>query len=142
MSAVSSYPTMLSPRHVLNLAPVDLPIIEEGSSSNIINEFERGYEIFNTQDENEAFAKSIGAKRRSSYKEKDGFKICSTTNLGVHSLDEIIKFVTTSKIGSNLDKKLSELSIGEYTYRRYVCYVNIHDATTVRYVTSWVKKVN
>jgi len=70
----------------------------------------------------------------------DGFKICSTTSKKVHSLEEIMKF-TTSNEGSNLDKKLSDLKVGEYAYRRYVCYIDIRDNSTERYVTIWVKRI-
>lgn len=132
---VIAQPTMLSPHNIKNLEPVDLPIVTTG-------EFERGHSIFNTQDENEIYAKSHGAKVSLPPYKKDtkGFKVCSTTELKVHSLEEILKF-TTSKVGSNMDKKLSDLKVGEYTHRRYVCYRDISDKSTECFVTIWVKRI-
>jgi hypothetical protein len=131
---VSANPTMLSSKNILNLNSIDLPEITS-------NEFERGHGVFETQMENENYAKQFGSKRITSYDmNDDGFKICSTTSKKVHSLEEIMKF-TTSTEGSNLDKKLSDLKVGEYAYRRYVCYIDISDNSTERYVTIWVKRI-
>ena len=131
---VSANPTMLSSKNILNLNSIDLPEITS-------NEFERGHGVFETQMENENYAKQFGSKRITSYDmTDDGFKLCSTTSKKVHSLEEILKF-TTSTEGSNLDKKLSDLKFGEYAYRRYVCYIDIRDNSTERYVTIWVKRI-
>ena len=128
-------PTMLSPKNITHLEAVDLPKLNSG-------EFERGYKVFNTQAENEKYAKDFGAKRISNYEmNDDGFKMCSTTSLKVHSLEEIMKFTKTSNEGSNMDKKLSDLKVGEYAYRRYVCYGLLSDKSTERFVTIWVKRV-
>ena len=122
---VSANPTMLSSKNILNLNSIDLPEITS-------IEFERGYGVFETQIENETYAKQFGSKRITTYDiNNDGFKLCSTISKKVHSLEEIIKF-TTSNEGSNLDKKLSDLKVGEYAYRRYVCYIDIRDKSTER----------
>lgn len=127
--------TMLSAKNISNLDPEDSPDVNSG-------EFERGHEVFNTQAENEEYAKKIGAKRVSKYDTNDnGFKMCSTTSLKVHSLDEILKFTKTSKEGSNLDKKLSDVKVGEYAYRRYVCYRDISNKSSECFVTIWVKRI-
>ena len=132
---VSQDPTMLSPKHVANLEAVDLPEINSG-------EFERGYQVFNTQEENEVYAKKFGAKRISNYDTNDnGFKMCSTASLKVHSLEEILKFTKSSKEGSNMDKKLSDLKVGEYAHRRYVCYRDITDKSSECFVTIWIKRI-
>jgi hypothetical protein len=126
---------MLSAKNISNLDPEDSPDVNSG-------EFERGHEVFNTQAENEEYAKKIGAKRVSKYDTNDnGFKMCSTTSLKVHSLDEILKFTKTSKEGSNLDKKLSDVKVGEYAYRRYVCYRDISNKSSECFVTIWVKRI-
>jgi hypothetical protein len=131
----SNLTTMLSPKHISNLESVSLPKVNSG-------EFERGHRVFNNQKDNEAYAKVCGAKRVSTYTTNDdGFKMCSTTTLKVHSLAEILKFTTTTNEGSNMDKKLSDLKIGEYAYRRYVCYEDINDKTSERFVTIWVKRL-
>lgn len=131
--------SMLHPKHISNLNPDDLP---NPRRDDLYNEnFERGYQVFNNQNENEIYAKQFGAKRRSNYKCVNGFKICSTTSLGVKSLNEIIKFATSSKIGSNLDKKIDTIGIGEFAYRRYVCYEDINNQNTEMYVTIWVKRI-
>jgi hypothetical protein len=98
--------------------------------------------VFDTQEDNEKYAKKFGAKRVSHYdKNEEGFKMCSTTSLRVHLLDEIMKFIKTSNEGSNMDKKLSDLKVGEYAYRRYVCYKTITDKSTECFVTIWVKRL-
>lgn len=132
---VSSEPTMLTSRNILNLDALELP-------EHNIGEFERGYKIFETQDENEEYAKCLGAKYVSHYEiNKDGFKLCTSSSLKVHSLDEIMKFTKTSNKGSNMDRKLSDLKIGDYAYRRYVCYINITDKFSECFATIWVKRV-
>lgn len=132
---VSSDPTMLSAKHVKNLKAVELPEVNSG-------EFERGYKVFDTQSENEEYAKKFGAKRASTYDIDDnGFKMCSTTSLKVHSLEEIMKFTKTSNEGSNMDKKLSDLKVGDYAYRRYVCYKNMDDKSSECFVTIWVRRI-
>ena len=132
---VSADPIMLSPKHIANLEPVEVPLANSG-------EFERGYEVFDNQAENEAYAKKYGAKRVSTYTTNDdGYKMCSTTSLKVNTLEEVLKFTKTSNEGSNMDKKLSELNVGEYAYRRYVCYRNISDKSSECFVTIWVKRL-
>jgi hypothetical protein len=132
---VSAVPTMLSSKNIQNLEAVDLPVANSG-------EFERGYQVFENQEDNETYAKKFGSKRISKYDTNDdGYKMCSTTSLKVHSLDEIMKFTTTSNEGSNMDKKLSDLKIGDYAYRRYVCYRNISDKSSECFVTIWVKRL-
>lgn len=132
---VSADPTMLSSKHIQNLEAVDSPVSNSG-------EFERGYKVFENQADNEAYAMKLGAKRISTYDtNEDGYKMCSTTSLKVHSLDEIMKFTKTSNEGSNMDKKMSDLKIGEFAYRRYVCYRNISDKLSECFVTIWVKRL-
>lgn len=132
---VSANPTMLSSKNIQNLEVVELPLANSG-------EFERGYQVFETQADNEAYAKKLGAIRISTYDtNNDGYKMCSTTSLKVHSLDEIMKFTKTSNEGSNMDKKISDLKIGEFAYRRYVCYRNISDKLSECFVTIWVKRI-
>ena len=127
---------MLSAKNIDNLSAVKLPDLNEGV-------FERGYKIFKTQKENEIYAKEFGAKRESVYNvTDDGFKICTTTSHPrIHSLEEIIKIANSPTLGSNLDKGIAELKIGEYAYRKYVCYELINDNTTECYVTSWIKRL-
>jgi len=131
LGRVKSQSTMLSPENIRNLEPVDLP-----------SEFDRGHAIFKTQKENEAYAKTVGAKRTASYKKNDdGFKMCSTSCLKVQTLVDILKITTSSNEGSNMDKPLSELKLNECAYRRYVCYRDITDNSTECYVTIWVKRI-
>lgn len=132
---VSANPTMLSPKHIQNLEAVDLPAFNTG-------EFERGYSIFNTQQENEKYAKNYGAKRMSTYNVDDnGFKMCTITSKKVNSLEDVLKLTQSSNEGSNMPKSLSELKVGETTHRRYVCYRDITDKTTECFVTIWVKRL-
>lgn len=133
---VVSEPTMLSEKYIENLKAINGPTPLKSP------EFKRDYGKFKTQAENEAYAKQFGAKRVSTYRtDNNGFKMCSTTALKVHSLEEILRFAKTSNEGSNMDKKLSDLKVGDYAYRRYVCYENINDISTEWYVTIWVKRI-
>jgi len=134
---VSTKSTLFSPKHIANLESTPFPIISN-------NEFARGYEIFSSQAENEEYAAATTGSeiRESNYHvNPDGFKMCSTTSLKVHSLEEVLKFTTTANEGSNLNKKLSDLMIGDYAHRRYVCYENINDISTEKFVTIWVKRI-
>ena len=132
---ISSESSMLSAHNITNLKAVELPSINSG-------EFERDHKVCDSQEENELYAKQFGAKRKTSYTvNEDGFKLCSSSSRKVHSLEEILKFTKTSNEGSNMDKKLSDLKIGEYAYRRYVCYRDISDKTTECFVTIWVKRL-
>ena len=105
------------------------------------DEFERDYRIFNTQTENEEFAKTVGAKRFSTYKLKDGFKMCSVSSLKIQSLEDILKITRSKKKGCNMDKPLSELKLNEYSHRCYVCYRDVRDNSTDCYITIWVKRI-
>jgi len=125
---------MFSPKHIKNL--------EEASLPKIISNFERGHNIFDTQEENEECAKQFGAKQVSKYEtNSNGFKMCSTASKKVHSLAEIMKLTTTENEGSNMDKKLSDIKVGEFAYRRYVCYDDIDDIQSEKFVTIWVKRI-
>jgi hypothetical protein len=105
-------------------------------------EFQRQYAVFNTQHENDEFAKQFGAQRKCAYKPNEsGFKMCSTTSLGVHSLEEIERFAKESSGCSNLDKPEKGIKVGECAYRRYVCYRDIQDINTECYVTIWAKRL-
>jgi len=105
-------------------------------------DFERGYEIFDSQRENDTYAKKHGAKNKSRvYPESNGFKICSTSVKCVHSLDDIEKIANSVNLGSNLDKAISSLEIGEYAHRRYVCYRDLSDKASECYVTIWTKRI-
>jgi len=137
---LGSISTILSPKNVLNLKDAGFP----KKSDKVDKEFDRGYEIWNTQEENFKYASQYGATRITTYtKDQKGFKICTTTsNPKVHTLEEILKLTNTENEGSNMPKPLSELvEVGDSTYRCYVCYENINDINTERYVTIWVKRI-
>ncbi len=127
---------MLTARNIKNLEATDLPSEEDG-------EFERDHGIFETQEENEEYAKKYGGKRAVSYKSNDkGFKMCTTSSTPkVQLLDDILKLTETSNKGSNMPKALSEMIVGESQCRRYVCYRDIKDKSTECFVTIWVKRV-
>lgn len=135
--STKSTSTLFSPKHITNLEPIALPKI-------INTKFERGYQIFSSQAENEEYAAATTGSEMhgSNYKiTPRGFKICSTTSVNVHSLEDVLKFTTTSNEGSNLNKSLSDLKIGDYAHRRYVCYEDINDISTEKFVTIWVKRI-
>lgn len=96
---------------------------------------------FTTQTENEIFAKEHGAKRATKYaRDENGFAKCSTETNCVQTLENIIKLAETGNKGSNMPQPLKNLKVGEYMCRRYVCYEDITDVTTERYLTIWVRR--
>jgi hypothetical protein len=108
------------------------------------SKFERGYQIFDTKEENDIYAMEIGATRKSNkYKtDENGFKICSQSIVKVHLTEDIITHFKKCTVGSNMDKKLEDVKLGEYTYRRYVCYDSLTDITSEKYVTCWFKRIS
>ena len=108
------------------------------------SKFERGYRIFDTKEENDIYALEIGASRKSNKYRTDaqGFKICSQSVVKVHLTEDIINHFKHCTVGSNMDKKLEDVKLGEYTYRRYVCYDSLTDITTEKYVTCWFKRIS
>jgi hypothetical protein len=105
--------------------------------------FERDFCEWKTQEENDNFAiETCGAKQTAKYDTNDfGFKMCSTSSCKVQSYDDILKLTKTKNIGSNMDKKIEDLKVGEYAYRRYVCYKDITDKSTELFMTIWVKRI-
>jgi len=96
---------------------------------------------FTTQAENEIFAKEYGAKRATKYaRDENGFAKCSTEINCVQTLENIEKLAETGNKGSNMPQPLKNLKVGEYMCRRYVCYEDITDVTTERYLTIWVRR--
>jgi len=112
-------------------------------SSNKDPEFDSGYKEFKTESENHTYAIEHGAKKLVNYKkDSDGFQICSTGESPHRcSYEEIMQLVSSKKIGSNLDRNIDDLPVGEYAHRRYVCYKNTSDITSVVYITRWVKRL-
>jgi hypothetical protein len=127
--------TFVTHHNIVGIVPVDIPQPYD-------SEFERGYQVFDTQAENEIYAKQHGAHRETTYiTDENNFKQCSTSTYGVHSLDNIIKFTKSPNPCSNLDKAASDVPLGRYAYRRYVCYRDITDITTECFVTIWAKRI-
>jgi hypothetical protein len=125
--------------HSSNVDGLDVPEEPE-----VLPEFEKGYRIFNSKDESETFAKTLGAQRTTSYSDdanKPGFKMCSSSTKRVHSTQELIDFLTRSRPCSNMDKKPSEVELGKYAFRRYVCYDSLEDNATEKYVVAWAKRI-
>ena len=108
-----------------------------------VDEFERGWAEFNTQAANDDFAKkTCGAKRNTDYIKDGEFEVCTAgAKKGVQSYSDVMKLTTTTNIGSNMDKKLSQIKVGEYGYRRFVCYKDLSDPKSKCYVTIWIKRV-
>lgn len=106
--------------------------------------FERGYQVFDTKEQMDIFAmNTLGAKQRShKYNTNtDGFKVCSQSVVKVHVTSDIITQFQSSKAGSNMDKKLKDVQLNEYTYRRYVCYDRLTDIDSEKYIACWFKRI-
>ena len=134
------------------------PIYRDGDKSVISNirvkkekkvnaehaKFERGYRVFATKEEMDLFAmEELGATRKSNKYNTDseGFKICSQSAVKVHKTEDIIQHFEKSTVGSNMDKKLEDVHLGEYAYRRYVCYDLLTDISSEKYVVCWFKRI-
>jgi hypothetical protein len=130
----STITTMLNEKHIPNLTAED--------ELRLSNDYERKWDVYNTQDENEAAAVQYGSTRRSNYKVNvNGFKMCSTTHLKVQSLKEIEELAHSKNPCSNLDKAMGGFEVGEYAYRKYVCYVDINDKATERFAVIYTKRL-
>ena len=104
--------------------------------------FKRSSKEFSNYDEAFEFAKTLGAKNQRSYRTDEfGFKMCSAKKTKVQCASEIRELATTKNIGSNMNKKLSVLQVGEYAHRMYVCYEDIRDITTELYIIIYVERV-
>ena len=108
------------------------------------DDFIRESNEFATQEENEAFVRSLGVSLNESsgtYDEDDnGFKLCSSGKKKVHSYAEIKKLMVTKNIGSNMPINLATLPVEGITLRKYVCYRDMSDKTSEVYVTIYVKR--
>ncbi len=106
--------------------------------------FERGYRVFVSKEEMDLFAmEHLGATRKSNkYNTNDeGFKVCSQSVVKVHKTEDIIQHFEKSTVGSNMDKKLEDVQLGEYAYRRYVCYDSLTDISSEKFVVCWFKRI-
>ena len=131
---------MLHHDNIKHLEPVD-PLEMKS------DKFLKGYRVFDNQEANEVYAKEYGgAKRRTRYDSvmRNGklFKVCCTSTRDVHSLEEVMTIAKSSNLGTNMDRNIETLSVNEACNRRYVCYVDITDPSTERYVTVWVKRIS
>ena len=123
--------------HPSNVDGLDVPEEPE-----VLPEFEKSHRIFDTKDEAERFAKTLGAQRITSYdKDENGFEMCSSSTKRVHSKQELIDFLTKSRPCSNMDKKPSDVELGKYAFRRYVCYDSLDNKDTVKYVVAYAKRI-
>jgi len=139
---VESIESKVHHSNMMNLNAVDI----ENKDSSAINDddYERGYEFFDTLRENNEYAKNHGAKsnvKKYDNKDDNGFMLCSSSTKKVHSYSELKDFFTTSSIGSNMPVKIDKLKVGESTCRRYVCYKDLEDLNSVQFATSWVRRL-
>lgn len=71
-------------------------------------------------------------------KEKDGFKVCSTTKSPCkHRVDEIDRFRSGKKTANMPIPK----EVGKCSARRYVAYADEHDPSTARFCVHWIKRI-
>jgi hypothetical protein len=127
--------TFVTHHNIIGIVPTSIPQPTD-------SEFERGHQVFDTQAENEIYAKQHGATRKTTYTtDEKNFKQCSTSTYGVHSLEDIIKFTKSPNPCSNLDKAASDVPLGGYAYRRYVCYRDVTNINTECFVTIWAKRI-
>ena len=114
-----------------------------GENTELQKKFVRDHRVKDTQAEIEILAKEkIPKSRRVTYAmNSDGFKMCSISGgPKVQSLAHVMKLALSENKFSNMPKKMDELTVDEYTHRRYVCYENIHDCSTEKFVIIWVQR--
>lgn len=135
---VKSKPTKV---HTSNVKGLGSPI-EEADEDKSDSEFEWGHTgPFRTQAADSDASKFLGFKEPASFSANEkGFKECSLTHKRVHSLSEILAHIS-KKIRGGYDKNIESLTVGEFAKRRCVCYEDLEDPSTERYVTIWVKRV-
>jgi len=108
-------------------------------------EFDRGYRVFDVKGDNDKYSIAHGASRTHDTSKllvtPDGFIKSTTSETKVFDRFSLERFMSSSTIGSNFPVPLSRLDVGKYAFRRYVCYENLNDSSTVRYATSWVKRL-
>lgn len=130
--------------HVSNLTNLTQPNTD--SQENPEPEFEFIFAEFTSLSQNDAWAKeNCGAERNTRYNHstepgKEAFFICSSSFTGIHSYADLYQHHTEAKQGG-LDKNPEALYDGEVAYRRYVCYKDMSDPTSVCYVTRAVRRL-
>ena len=114
---VSAKPTMLSPKNILNLETVDLPVLEEEEEINL-------YRIYDNEDVFCKVCKILDYKYKKAEINEHGFKMTSLNETScVASLHDALKKIHTGYGGK---KKAFR------TY--YPCYVDTSDISTLRFV--------
>lgn len=128
--------TMLSSNNIDNLEPIGLPVAENKN-------YKREVKVFHTKEECDDFVINVtnGRETRECKKNEQGFKECTMFMKKVHTLEEVEKFCHNSELGSNLDGKKEDMKVGQYLKRRYVCYEDINDIKTERYVVNSLKRI-
>ncbi|NDE15723.1 hypothetical protein EBZ80_12415 [bacterium] len=113
--------------------------------------FERDWKIFETREESIAYAREqaeVAGENPTTIRDRKfkadngGFEKCTVgPTTGVFSFDYLKNYIETSRIGANMNGSLKDLEGGKckFLHRRYVCYIDLTDISTVRYVTSWVR---
>ena len=117
---VSSQPTMLSSKNILNLEPVELPSVKDGTVDIHL------YRIYSDEDVVRKVCKLLGYNYISTEDNTAGFKETSlNTKKSVVSVEDAVKKVRTAYGTHN----------GEKTYRTYYpCYVDTEDNSSLRFV--------
>lgn len=137
----ATIPTMLHPQNIEGLNPVDLP--------DPLDNYVRNHKFFETIDDMMKFIcedEKINPRARKPEfpKDDDGFELCTVSSGHKrHSIEEIIELANSKNKFSNMpEPNHNELkNIGDCTLRKYVCYKDINDITTKKYIVIWVKKI-
>uniref|UniRef100_A0A6C0DBA7 Uncharacterized protein n=1 Tax=viral metagenome TaxID=1070528 RepID=A0A6C0DBA7_9ZZZZ len=117
---VSASPTMLSPKNIQHLKPIDLPAVQEEKIDSKL------YRIYSDEDMVRSVCKLLGYHYVSTKDNTDGFKETSLNNkTSVVSIRDAVKKVPTAYGTNN----------GIRTYRTYYpCYLDTTDKTSLRFV--------
>ena len=123
---------------------------DSDNNSDEENRFERGF-FAGTEEEVHIETLKIASKCRKLPKPKDKdkdengcYKIsgpgCQSGHKRVYSKQELKDHAEKGSLGSHLDTPIKNLEIGQYSKRRYICYDDVKDPSTMKYCLVSVKR--
>ena len=115
------------------------------------NRFERGFFLGTLEEvHTETLKIASNCRKLSKPKDKDKddygcYKIsgpgCQAGMKRVYSSKELADHAYKGSLGSHLDTAIKNLEIGKYSKRRYICYEDVKDPSTMRYCLISVKRL-
>lgn len=101
--------------------------------------YEFGSPEFNTEDEANAFWKSIGGATRKAKMNDDGYYTCAKTKANEVLTYKQISDLCSPEKGTNMSESVSNLEAGKMLIRRYVCYKDISKKIPT-FIIRWIRR--